>query len=197
MGCIHFWDVLPGCLGDLSQLMRTRTSRLGRAVQFLPAVAALWVATACAGPDEVDGPSSPATTAGKQTLAEAIVACLGDEGWEAIATADNAVQLAGSIPSEQMGAYQAAYQECLKNNQNLLPVENREYKTARYELQVQQKACLEAEGYSVSVAPTLQTYLDTYATEKEWFPTQAVDTTTLSASERQALFETCPPPEWE
>ena len=109
---------------------------------------------------------------------------------------DGSISLEAPIPVEQGTAYNADYQDCLTKGRAQAPAETQEFKTARYDKQLDEKKCLEAQGYSIGEAPTLQTYLDTYGTADEWFPMQAVDTSAMSMADQKVLFTSCPPPEW-
>ena len=95
---------------------------------------------------------------------EAMVACLQQEGWEASIPDGTPAGGFDSGPVEvsQEEQYQEDFERCQGSTGQLVEIQSVADLQRRYDLLVEQHACLVSEGYEVSAPPTFQTFLDAF-----------------------------------
>lgn len=122
-------------------------------------------------------------------LAEARSECLQSKGWDSTLDSETG-HISTFIPTGQEEAYQEADAECFSElgvnaNRSLT---SSEFDTI-YQSYLEGKECLEAEGYSITEAPSRQVF------EQEWGPDPWVPWGQVSESSLGDALEACPIPE--
>lgn len=153
-----------------------------------------------AGPEPVE-----VTNSAKNPLIAAEIQCLAEAGFEGEETWDGALVNGPSVTSGEFDDFGRALESC--NEQ--LGIENFALTDAQfvqlYEQELAEKECLAAEGYDVGEPPSVETFMQTWATPSRWTAwdsSNAADPSAFDADFEKSqalqmqLALRCPPPSW-
>jgi hypothetical protein len=173
-----------------------RSSLATTAVPGALALALLASLSACSG--DPGHPEPTVQTALSQSpIADALYRCVTARGWDVTLTDDGAIDASSdTIPAEQYDRYIDDTWACNREVGARFPVDDRQ-RHLLYAAELRENDCLEAEGYAVAAAPSLQVFLDQYDTAP-WSAMASSSVAELSEtmpeSEWQALNRACPQP---
>ncbi|RFA21067.1 hypothetical protein B7R25_06650 [Subtercola boreus] len=130
-------------------------------------------------------------------VADALYRCITDRGWTVTLTSDGGIDASSdTIPKEQYDRYLADTWACNSEVSARFPVDDRQ-KHLLYGAELAERDCLEAHGYAVDEAPSLQTFLDGYES-RAWSAMASSDVArlsqTMAESEWEAINRSCPQP---
>lgn len=157
-----------------------------RAVRAAATVAAGLVLASCASESPAAPPTPTQDSISSQATQE-LLSCLSEKGWDVSLGSTGGVH--ANYPAEQQTAYQADLDSCISyGSYSQTPTLTEEQLTGLYSAYVKQHDCLVDAGYPVSEAPTLQTFLDTAATQ-QWVPWQNLPEDSIPGA-----LDKCPQP---
>jgi hypothetical protein len=121
-----------------------------------------------------------------------LAACLREHGWPAEIRADGGLSV-DSLADDQRQAFMAARGECEAEIGSLPPAPplDEEQIRQRYEFLLGARQCLIDLGYPISDPPTVETFIETYATGP-WSPFNDLADQTTSEHEWLEANERCP-----
>jgi hypothetical protein len=137
-------------------------------------------------------PPAPLHATSSAQAAQLAAACMTEHGWPATASGDS--WTAGSIPEDQLAAYDADATECVKG---LVPdvgtFTDAEWEKL-YAKVTKTVECLAGLGKVVSNAPSLQAYRDGHASWSVY--QELIDTGIIKPGEVDVLAQKCPQPDY-
>lgn len=166
--------------------LRSRSTPASVTVLGAMALAVLASLSACSG--DLGHPEPTVETALSQSpVADALYRCVTARGWDVVLTEDGAIDASSeTIPAEQYDRYVADTWACNREVGARFPVDDRQ-KHLLYAAELAERACLEAHGYTVAEAPSLQAFLDGY---------EATPWSAMASSSVAEQSETMPESEW-
>lgn len=158
----------------------------GRLIALAQAGLLVFLLAACM-PPPAPKPRESLPPAGSR--AENIVRCMAKDGYTGKILPDGTTQWDG-LSKDAMPAFNAAQDTCGK----AFPYEALTDAQVRqmYDLELANRQCLVKLGFDIPEAPSEQTYVDTYNTDKWWIAISFVPTDNWSAY--QSAVAACPPP---
>lgn len=158
----------------------------------LAAVVIAVTSLGCSSPDDSTPPQANSTAD-----FDAVMECIHERGWEAVAHDDDSIGSPLGLPEGQLDAYSADVDECLAIH--FPPVEPEDVSDERwqefYEETIESAECLREQGYDIPEAPSLPAFRDSYFTgdaTDQWVPWMFVPVSTLDRGEFEALEGACP-----
>ncbi len=176
----------------------------GRVARIVIALSLITPTTGCAAgsgnDDNATGTAAPVSDSSlpESPIIEEFVACLQNRGWDAKRD-ETGMPAVDNIPDEQADLQAQDADECGEgsgwNTMGQKSTMNNEQLTALYDQEVEEQQCVAALGYETETPPSQQTYIDTYATENQyygWVP--GLNGLDQAAFNKAVLA--CPPPTW-
>lgn len=168
------------------------------AVPFVRLVIVSLLAATLAGCTAIGGEPRPSRDPAlpASPISDAMLRCLGDEGWEVTRSIYGGVDGPQNLAPAQTAAFQTAYTFCAEGTGWATPLADFT-EQQREELYIQELAeqeCLSDLGYPSEEAPSKQSYLDSFASADQYYAVLVLSS--LSQGPYEAAVRACPPPTW-
>lgn len=140
-----------------------------------------------------DPPASVSVEVPVAPLAERMIACMEESGWEASMEWDGTIvgpEMTKELTTQWVDASLVCGEETGFHGGEL----NDEQVQALYEQEIAEAECLRGLGYGVEQPPSLQTYIDTHASADQYYAYASLDFAATGQSKMQEVYAACPPP---
>lgn len=146
----------------------------------------------CAVPSD-DPPASVSVDTPVAPLAERMIACMQESGWEASMDWDGTIigsEMTKELSDQWIDASLVCGEETGFHDGEL----NDEQVKALYKQETTEAECLRGLGYEIEQPPSLQTYIDTHASADQYYAHASLDVAAIGQGEMREAYAACPPP---